>query len=116
MSNSKFDEWAFDQTVTKGGTIFGCKDKSGVNVGFVNTVTGEYFSLNDEWISVVDESPPLKEILDKPLSVAGDDIPPLNISIKVLRIIRGEVSVGAVEWFDHGWVNATHWQPLPPTK
>ncbi|MCH7938515.1 MAG: hypothetical protein IID13_02075 [Candidatus Marinimicrobia bacterium] len=73
----------------------------------------ELFDSKPKYISVVDELPPLKEILDKPLSVSGEDIPPLNISIKVLRIIRGEVSVGAVEWFDHGWVNATHWQPLP---
>jgi hypothetical protein len=66
-----------------------------------------------EWISVADELPPIKKILDKPLSVSGESIPTLNISINVLRIIKGVVSVGPVEWFDHGWVNATHWQPLP---
>jgi hypothetical protein len=70
--------------------------------------------MNMEWISVKDRLPPRMKVLDEPLSISGNKVPPLNVSIKVLRITSYDVSVGSVEWFDHGWVNSTHWMPLPP--
>ncbi len=69
-----------------------------------------------EWINVKDSFPPINKVLDSPLSIYGKDVPPLNVSIRVLLFMRGEVSAGSVEWFDHGWVNATHWMPLPKTS
>ena len=66
-----------------------------------------------KWISVKDRLPLKAKILGNPLSISGKEIPPLNVSAKVLRVVRGEISVGSVEWFDHGWINATHWKPLP---
>ncbi len=47
------------------------------------------------------------------MTVAGKSIPILYISIDVLRVKDGKISIGAVEWFDNGWINCTHWTPLP---
>ena len=108
MSNSKFDEWAFDQTVTKGGAIFGCKDRSGVNVGFVNTGTGEYFSLS-EWISVEDRLP--KQSDRVLISTLDWDLDPIT---SVATFNEGKVGflvAGGIKDKD-----VTHWQPLPAPK
>ena len=43
-----FDSWAFEQCVTKGHTIVGVKNDSGINVKYVNTTTEEEFVLGEK--------------------------------------------------------------------
>jgi hypothetical protein len=111
MSNSKFDEWAFDQTVTKGGAIFGCKDKDGVNVGFVNTGTGEYFSLSDgdKWISVDVRLPEIMPYRLAPVLIAREDgsVSWAAYNTKIEKFLTE--SFKDIEE-NH---KVTHWQALP---
>lgn len=69
-----------------------------------------------EWISVKDKLPDIKAVLDSPLKdpFSGKNIPPLYKSSKVLIYTEeGEMRTGSVEWFENGFVNCTHWMPLP---
>lgn len=55
-----------------------------------------------KWISTKDKLPKLLKMLDEPMTVGGRSIPTMYVSVDVLTVKNGEISVGAVEWFDNG--------------
>ena len=69
--------------------------------------------LKMNWINVRDKFPKLSKMVTEPMTEQGQSIPTMYVSVEVLLFKNGKVSVGAVEWFNNGWINATHWMPLP---
>lgn len=67
-----------------------------------------------KWVPVSERLPDVYKRFNAPLTVGGQEIPPLNTSAPLIIFDGRRVTVGTVDWFDDCKPHAvTHWMPLP---
>lgn len=68
-----------------------------------------------EWISVKDKWPVFSLYSDEPLTVGGNEVPPLYRSSRVLYVCDGVIMCGKLDMISDRVIphEVTHWMPLP---